>query len=154
MRLPSRARVVLAVGVVLVGVLGALLGVLVAGRVTAPVGPFDASLTLTPALHGGTHVDVPPLGQLQLDTHSGPVRLQGGVETLRTDAARAIIADPAPLRGLGDRAQDDLRAGMVRLALRTLLVTVVGAAALGLLVSAGAGGGCSRPPARAPACCC
>jgi predicted phosphodiesterase len=133
-RLPARARVVLVAEVVLVGVLGALLGLLVAGRVSTPVGPFDASMTFAPAVGGGTTVDVPPLGQLQLDTHDGPVRLGVRIETLRTDAAQAIVADPDQLRGLGDEAQSDLRAGMVDLVLRTGLVTVVGAAALGLLV--------------------
>jgi predicted phosphodiesterase len=133
-RLPSRARSVLLVEVVLVGVLGALLGLLVAGRVSAPVGPFDARMAFQPTLSGGTTVDVPPLGQLQLDTHRGPVRLNVGISTLRADAARAIVSDPDQLRGLGDDAQSDLRAGLVRLVLRTALVTVLGAAALGLLV--------------------
>jgi predicted phosphodiesterase len=133
-RLPARARVVLAAEVVLVGVLGALLGLLVAGRVSTPVGPFDASMAFAPALGGSTTVDVPPLGQLRLDTHDGPVRLGVRIETLRMDAAQAIVADPDQLRGLGDQAQSDLRAGMVDLVLRTGLVTVVGAAALGLLV--------------------
>ena len=134
MHLPSRARIVLAAEVVVIGLVGALLGVLVAGRVTAPVGPFDAGLAFQPSLHGSTTVDVPPLGQLQLDTHSGPVRLNVRVETLRDDAARAIVADPEQLRGLGDDVQSDLRSGMVSLVLRTVLVTAVGALALGLLV--------------------
>jgi len=132
--LPSRARVVLAAEVVVIGLIGALLGVLVAGRVTAPVGPFDAGLAFSPSLSGSTTVDVPPLGQLQLDTHSGPVRLDVRVEALRDDAARAIVADPTQLRGLGDDVQADLRSGLVSLVLRTLLVTAVGAFVLGLLV--------------------
>jgi predicted phosphodiesterase len=133
-RLPTRARAVLLAEVVLVGVIGALIGLLVAGRVTVPVGPFDARMALLGTLSGGTTVDVPPLGQLQLDTHQGPVRLNIAIQTLRTDAARAIVADPDQLRGLGDDVQSDLRSGMVQLLLRTVLVTVAGAAALGLLV--------------------
>ena len=134
MRLPSRRSSLVTAEVVLVGVLGALLGLFVAGSVRIPVGPFDADLSLRPALTGSTTVDVPPLGQLHLDTHDGPVRLGVAVASLRADAARDIVADPASLADLGGDVQSDLRRGVVELVLRTLLVAVVGAAALGLLV--------------------
>lgn len=127
-------RVLLAAELAAVGLLGAVLGLLVAGTVSAPVGPFTADLSLRPALSGSTVVAVPPLGELELDTHAGPVRLQVRVAQLRDDAARSIVADPARLAGLGDRVSSDLRAGVVELVLRTLLVTVAGAALLGLLV--------------------
>jgi len=77
---------------------------------------------------------VPPLGELQLDTHDGPIELQVRIAQLRDDAARSIVADPARLEGLGDQVNRDLRDGIVELVLRTLLVTVAGAALLGLLV--------------------
>ncbi|HWG94147.1 MAG TPA: hypothetical protein VNU66_07990 [Mycobacteriales bacterium] len=110
MRLPSRARSLLAAEVVLLGVLGALLGLLVAGSVRIPVGPFDADLSLRPALTGSTTVDVPPLGQLQLDTHDGPVQLGVSVASLRPEAARAIVADPDSLRDLGGDVARDVAA--------------------------------------------
>ena len=134
MHLLSRARLVVLLEVAVIGLVGALLGVIVAGQVTAPVGPFDADMSFQPSLTGSTTVDVPPLGQLQLDTHAGPVRLNVRIETLRDDAARAIVADPDQLRGLGDDVQADLRSGMVSLVLRTVLVTAAGALVLGLLV--------------------
>jgi predicted phosphodiesterase len=133
-RLPSSRSSLLTAEVALVGVLGALIGLLVAGSVRIPVGPFDADLSLTPALSGSTVVDVPPLGQLQLDTHDGPVRLGVAVASLRAEAARAIVADPDSLRTLGSDVQSDLRGGVRELVVRTLVVTVVGAAALGALV--------------------
>ncbi|MCY7365124.1 MAG: metallophosphoesterase [Frankiaceae bacterium] len=127
-------RVLLAAELAAVGLLGAILGLLVAGTVSAPVGPFTADLSLRPALSGTTVVAVPPLGELQLDTHDGPVKLQVRIAQLRDDAARSIVADPARLEGLGDQVNADLRKGVVELVLRTLLVTVAGAALLGLLV--------------------
>ena len=129
-----RRRLLLAVELAGVGLLGAMLAVAVAGTVTREVGPFSADLSLAPALHGGTEVAVPPLGQLQLDTHDGPVRLEVGINQLRPEAARSIATNPNALRGLGAEVNDDLRAGVRDLLLRTALVTVVGAAALGLLV--------------------
>jgi predicted phosphodiesterase len=133
-RLPSRTRSLVVGEVVLLGVLGALIGLLVAGSVRIPVGPFDADLSLRPALGGSTTVDVPPLGRLELDTHDGPVRLAVGVAALRAEAARAIVADPDSLRTLGSDVGRDVRDGVRELVLRTLLVTVVGATALSALV--------------------
>lgn len=129
-----RPRLLIGLELAAVGLLGAVLGLLVAGTVTAPVGPFTADLSLRPSLSGGTVVQVPPLGELQLDTHDGPVRLAVQVAQLRSEAARSIVADPASLRGLGEDVNDDLRQAVQELVLRTLLVTVAGAALLGLLV--------------------
>ena len=129
-----RRRVLVALEVVAVGLLGALLGLLVAADLTTRVGPFEADMTLRPSLSGSTVVALPPLGELQLDTHDAPVRLGVRVTQLRGDAARAIAADPASLRGLGAEVDRDLRAGLRGLLVRTALVTVLGAAALGTLV--------------------
>jgi predicted phosphodiesterase len=129
-----RHRLLLALELAAVGVLGAVLGLLVAGTVTTGVGPFQAEMSLQPSLTGSTVVAIPPLGELELDTHAGPVRLNVGVTQLRDEAARAIVADPDSLRGLGDEVNADLRDGVQQLVLRTLLVTVAGAALLGLLV--------------------
>lgn len=134
MRRSRRRRLLLAVELAGVGLIGAMLAVAVAGTVTREVGPFSADLSLHPSLTGGTEVAVPPLGQLQLDTHDGPVRLEVGINQLRPDAARSIATNPNALRGLGAEVDDDLRAGVRDLLLRTALVTVLGAAALGLLV--------------------
>jgi predicted phosphodiesterase len=128
------SRLLLAVGLAGVGLLGAVLGLLVAGTVTTTVGPFEADLSLRPSLSGSTVVAVPPLGELLLDTHDGPVQLSVRIAQLRGDAARSIVADPESLRGLGGDVNRDLRSGVQQLVLRTLLVTVAGAALLGLLV--------------------
>jgi predicted phosphodiesterase len=127
-------RLLLAVELAGVGLLGALLAVAVAGTVTREVGPFSADLSLAPSLVGGTRVAVPPLGELQLDTHDGPVRLDVGINQLRPEAARSIATNPNALRGLGAEVNDDLRTGVRDLLLRTVVVTVLGAATLGLLV--------------------
>ena len=134
MRRPLGRRLLLALELAGVGVLGALLAVLVAGTVTTDVGPFEADLSLRPSWSGGTEVAVPPLGQLELDTHDSPVRLDIGITQLRSSAARAIAKDPQQLRGLGTVVNADLRDGVEQLVLRTVVVTVVGAALLGLLV--------------------
>lgn len=127
-------RALVAVEVVLIGLLGAVLGLLLAADVRTQVGPFDADMTLRPASSGSTVVELPPLGQLQLDTHDTPVRLGVRVNQLDAEAARAIASDPESLRGLGSEVDRDLRAGLRGLLVRTALVTVLGAAVLGTLV--------------------
>ena len=130
----GRRRALVAFEVVAVGLLGALLGLLVAADVRTDVGPFQADLSLRPATSGSTVVALPPLGELQLDTHDSPVRLGVRVTQLRGDAARAIAADPASLQGLGAEVDRDLRAGLRSLLVRTAIVTVLGSALLGMLV--------------------
>ncbi|HEX2175626.1 MAG TPA: metallophosphoesterase [Nocardioidaceae bacterium] len=120
--------------VLLLGLGGAWLGVLLGGTERQSVGPFDTTMALRPATQGGTTVDTPPLGQLVLDTHDAPVRLQVAVEGLDAAKARKIAANPAMLTGLEDRAAADIRTGLVDLFVRTAVVAVLGAAAAALLV--------------------
>ena len=87
MRRSRRRRLLLAVELAGVGLLGALLAIAVAGKVTRDVGPFQAALSFQPSLTRETEVAVPPLGELRLDTHDSPVRLEIGVTRLRPDAA-------------------------------------------------------------------
>ena len=130
----SGHRLLVVLQVAAVGLLGAVLGLLVAADVRTTVGPFDADMTLRPATSGSTVVELPPLGQLQLDTHDTPVRLGVRVSQIDAEAARAIAKDPTSLRGLGAEVDRDLREGLRGLLLRTALVTVLGAAILGTLV--------------------
>jgi predicted phosphodiesterase len=131
-RLPPRLLVALEVATI--GVLGALLGLFVAGTVSAPVGPFQADLTLRPSVTGGSVVAVPPLGELEVRSHPGPVQFGVRITQLRDEAARSIVANPERLQDLGDEVAADVRSGLLRLALQTVLVTVLGAASLGFLV--------------------
>ena len=132
---PRGARTVaLGAAVLAVGVAGAALGLLVAGSTRADVGPFVLELSLRPALSGSSVVQVPPLGELELDTHAGPVALVAQVVELREQAARDLVADPRRLADVGRDVDRGVRAALLRLAVRAALVTVLGATALGLVV--------------------
>ena len=115
-----------------VAVAGAVIGILLLGRVEAPIGPFDASLALTPT-GGGATVEVPPLGALAVDAYDGPLGLD--LQLRRVDEARvqALVADPAQLDGLVDRVSDDLQAAVVRLAWRTAAAGIGGAVLISLI---------------------
>lgn len=115
---------------VLVALVGAALGVIAFGDTPAEIGPFDATFSARPSLHGGTEVHLAPLGRITLDSHSGPLALDLRVDQLRPDEARAIAEDPQRLEGLEDELDDEVRSAVQRLAVRILVATVVGGAVL------------------------
>ncbi|MDK3255585.1 metallophosphoesterase [Blastococcus capsensis] len=125
---PGRARVVgrwtarlgLALG-------GALVAVLLFARVSAPLGPFDATLAFQPAA-GGAQVELPPLGSLAVDVYDGPLRLDISLESVDQERARALATDPVRLAGVVDRVTENLQSAVVRLVWVTALVALAGAA--------------------------
>ncbi len=114
------------------GLIGAWLGILVAGTVNAPVGPVETHMTLAPSLTGQTDVDIAPLGSLTLNSHDAPVDVRVDVTRLNETAARAIIKDPSRLDRLGEDLTHDVRDGLIRLILRSLLVATLGGLVVGL----------------------
>lgn len=130
---PAWLRFRKVVAVVATGVLGAIVGLVVAGQSPARVGPFDATFGATPALHGDTMVHLAPLGTIQLDTHTSPLRIDVHIEQLRIEEARRIARDPQVLRGLEDDIARDVRRAAAGLAVRSLGAGILGSATLALL---------------------
>ncbi|PZG98318.1 hypothetical protein C1I97_24840, partial [Streptomyces sp. NTH33] len=123
-----------AVGLVAVVLAGAWLGLLVVGDVRAPVGPVNTTMTLRPSLSGGTKINVSPLGALELDSHTAPVRLDVNVDQLDPDRSQALVDHPERLSGLQDEIAHDVEHGTLDLAVRSCVAVVSGATALGLAV--------------------
>ncbi|GAA1182661.1 metallophosphoesterase [Streptomyces hebeiensis] len=114
--------------------LGAWLGLLIVGSVRTPVGPMDTSMTLRPSLAGGTKINVSPLGALELNTHTGPIRLDVDVDQLDPVRSTALVEHPERLSGLQDEVSHDVLNGTTDLAVRSCVAVVSGATALGLVV--------------------
>ncbi|MFJ4619788.1 metallophosphoesterase [Streptomyces sp. NPDC088812] len=123
-----------ALGLTVVVLLGAWLGLLVVGDVRAPVGPMNTTMTLRPSLTGGTKINVSPLGALHLDSHTAPVRLDVNVDQLDPARAQALVDHPERLSGLQDEIARDVGHGTLDLAARSCVAVVTGATALGLAV--------------------
>ena len=119
---------------VAIGLIGAWLGLLVGGNVKAEVGPVVTEMSVRPALTGDSVVNVSPLGALALDSHDGPLRLNVDVSRLNLQDAREIFNDPNNLGNLDEQVVRDVRAGVVRLAVRSLLAALAGAALFSFLV--------------------
>lgn len=112
---------------VLAGLVGGSLAVALAGGMSHRVGPLDVHLQMRLALHGGTTVQVAPLGSLHLDSHDGPLKLSARVTDVRPQAAQAIAADPGRLDAVAAQVTDDLHSAIFQLAVRTVLVFLLGA---------------------------
>ncbi|MCI3225454.1 metallophosphoesterase [Streptomyces sp. NP-1717] len=123
-----------ALGLVAVVLLGAWLGLLVVGSVRTPVGPMDTKMTLRPSLTGGTKINVSPLGALELDSHTAPIRLDVDVDQLDPVRSQALVEHPERLAGLQGEVGEDVAAGTTELAVRSCVAVVSGATALGLAV--------------------
>ncbi|KES03481.1 membrane protein [Streptomyces toyocaensis] len=123
-----------ALGLTAVVVLGAWLGLLVVGNVRVPVGPMNTTMALRPSLTGGTKINVSPLGALQLDSHTAPVRLDVNVDQLDPERSQALVDHPERLSGLQDEVARDVAHGTADLAVRSCVAVVTGATALGLVV--------------------
>ncbi|MEV4227840.1 metallophosphoesterase [Streptomyces bobili] len=123
-----------ALGLTTVVLLGAWLGLLVVGNVRVPVGPMNTTMTLRPALDGGTKINISPLGALHLDSHIAPVRLDVNVDQLDPDRSQALVDHPERLSGLQDEVAADIEHGTLDLAVRSCVAVVAGATALGLAV--------------------
>ncbi|MFC8533010.1 metallophosphoesterase [Streptomyces sp. NPDC057249] len=123
-----------ALGLVVVVLFGAWLGLLAVGSVRTTVGPMDTTMTLRPSLSGGTKINVSPLGALELDSHHAPVRLDVDVDRLDPVRSQALVRHPERLAGLEDEVTSDVAAGTRELALRSCVAVVTGATALGLAV--------------------
>ena len=101
--------------------------------VRADVGPVEARLSVGLSTEGGTQVEVPPVGRLQMATHAGPLQLRADVRSVDVEAVTAMIRRGSPLPTV-ETMSADVREGVLRLALRGLLVVVPAAALVSAVV--------------------
>ena len=127
-----RPPVVRWTGRIALAVAGGLLGVLLFAHVDAPIGPFDATVSLSP-VGGGALVDIPPLGALAVDAYDGPLQLQVQLRRVDELRAQALATDPKLLNGVVDQVATDLRSAVVDLAWTTAVAALGGAALVSAL---------------------
>jgi predicted phosphodiesterase len=130
--LGRRAGLVLAL--VTITLAGASLGLLLGGRAHHDVGPFSAQFSVTPSLHGGTDVEIPPLGSLRLRSHDGPVHLTVRLDNLDQKRTLALASDPNGLTKASQTAVSDVERGITKLVLQGAGAAILGALALAALV--------------------
>jgi predicted MPP superfamily phosphohydrolase len=119
---------------VLAGLAGAWLALAVAGTTRAEVGPLGIEAGITPAWGGETVVEVDPVGTLVVDTHDAPLQVRVGVRTVDVERVQDIVANPTSLSDLDERVVEDLQDALVKAAVRSGVVALVGAVVVGGLL--------------------
>jgi hypothetical protein len=129
-----RRRLPAASGVLLVALVGGILGAELAPSTGATIGPLQARVRVLPSLDPGVHLLLPPAGQVDFATHSGPIALEGEISQVDLEGARSLIDSPARVRALGDTAGDALRGAAIRATLTTVGFATLGALGLSFLI--------------------
>jgi predicted MPP superfamily phosphohydrolase len=134
LRNPWAGRLRVGAAVALVSIGSVIVGVMLFAQTHINVGPFHAEMSVTPSIHGGTEVDIPPLGSLHLDSHKGPIHLKVDLGSLDQKRTEELIDDPTAISAAGQHAIDDVTAGVLRLGLRALGAAVLCALVLSALI--------------------
>jgi hypothetical protein len=127
-------RVLGALAMLVVTLVGVSVGLLLGGQTHDDVGPFAAKFALTPSLSGGTEVQIPPLGSLDLASHGGPAHLTVRLDALDQKRALALATGPNGIGKVSRGAVGDVQRGVIRLAFASTGAAVLGAMALSGLV--------------------
>ncbi len=117
---------------ILVGIAGAFGGMLLWGKSTVPMGPFQVLLSSRFG-HGDTVISLPPFGHLTADTHLAPLRFTASLQDVRLGELAESVRQGGT-EGLVDRVEMDALKQVIPFALRLFAVAMAGALLLALLV--------------------
>jgi hypothetical protein len=135
MTVPDRLRRPLRLlGLLAVVVVGGALGWSLAPPSSAYVGPLKVQVEVVPSLHTGVHVQLPPVGEVDFDTHDAPVAVNASVQSVDLDAAKALIGSPQTLLALQVSAPDVLKDAVVQASVYAVACALLGALGAAALV--------------------
>lgn len=118
---------------VVVGILGALVGILLTPPTTVDVGPVTATIHLRPSMDPRTVILLPPVGEVSFATHTAPVEIEATVQGVDIAAAENLLYSDEALRELERTAPEAITDGAVRNAGLNALAAMIGASvAVGL----------------------
>src|SRR3954468_400903 len=129
-----RAHTMHALGVFLVGVVGAAIGAALAPETGTQVGPIHAEIRVVPSLSPGVTLLLPPAGQVSFATHAAPFAIQARISEVDLEDARALIDSPSELNALRGFAPDQRRTAALQAAGTTTLCALAGSLLLSVLV--------------------
>lgn len=114
---------------VVIPLVGADIGVRLAGRTQRRIGPAVAALRVVPGSpRAGTQVNVPPLGSARLDTHDGLLRVDATLVGVEVDDVKKAIAKPSDIK-----VDADLKAALIDLGSRAVAGSAAGGAVAALI---------------------
>ncbi|WP_246955841.1 metallophosphoesterase [Brachybacterium sp. Marseille-Q7125] len=125
---PRRGRRALSVlTTVLVGVLGAMVGLLLVPSTPVDVGPLHATVHLRPSLDSATVLLLPPVGEVAFDSHTAPVRIEATVQSVDIEKAQDLFTSMEGLRELQRTAPEAITAAAAQNAVLNALFAAAGA---------------------------
>lgn len=117
---------------IVVGLLGAWLGMAAWGRTTVSMGPFRVQLGAGFG-HGVTEIGLPPFGHLTADTHLAPLRLTATLVDIRLPQLAEDVAAEG-IEGVSRRVQHDANSRLAPFFLHLVAAAIVGTVVLAILV--------------------
>lgn len=127
---PQGRRLGRRAGLVLLALLGAFAGALLAPAAHTDIGPLAVDVHVRPSLHPGASVDLPPVGSVRFDTHLAPVLVSTSIRSVDIESAQRVIDTPALLDDLMASAPDKVKGAAARALGWSLLFAFGGAALL------------------------
>ena len=116
----------------LVGLVGAWLALLVAGRHEYALGPFRVEFFGRPG-PSGTELALPPFGRLEADTHVPPLKLSATLQEVAAAELSEIVRHKG-VDGLALEVEEEAPRALASYGLRSLGIVLVGATGAGLLI--------------------
>ena len=121
-------------GVALVAAAGAGTGFALAPGTSTYVGPLQTEVRVHPSLSPGVEVDLPPVGEVEFDTHRAPVAVTASIESVDLDAASRLVRSPQQLLALELTVTDTIQAATVRATAYSAACGLGGALLAGVVV--------------------
>ena len=98
------------------------------------VGPLEVQIDVVPSLRSGVHVQLPPVGAVDFDTHAAPVAVDISVRSVDLESAQALVGSPQTLLALQVTAPQVLREAVTRATVSAATCAVAGAVTAAALV--------------------
>jgi len=127
-------RILVFVGVALVGVVAALVALSFVPPTEADLGPGRVSLSARCCLGGETRLLVPPIGSIEAGTHRASVDLEARIDEVNVEALQALGGADAPDQVLVDEIDQDLPGLLRTFVLRSVAMGAAIGAVAGYLL--------------------
>jgi predicted phosphodiesterase len=101
---------------------------------TDEVGPARVTLSAGVSRHGVTNLQAPPLGEVEFNSHRGPVAVSARIESIDLAKTQSLASSHDVTRELERDARRSVQGLVVRLLLKVLLLAVVVGAVAGLVM--------------------
>lgn len=128
------ARLIFGILTILAAVLAAYYSFILVSPTAFTVGPVKAELSLKPALHGKTVVDLPPAGSIEADTHVSPAIVNYSLKEISVEEVDDLINADSEARVQLENWREPVRREAGSMILKVILVAMLaGGVVAGLL---------------------